>query len=79
MHLYWRLHYDDLREQPIPMLADIKREQAEACGVENEGWRATTFIADPGGVIHFAAVNDGPAEVLRVLDALRTDALCPCK
>ena len=35
------------------------------------------------GVIRFASVNDlsvgrNPAEVLRVLDALQTDELCPC-
>ena len=68
------------------MLADIKRELAEACGVlePNEGVALrATFIVDPDGVIRFAAVNDlsvgrNPAEVLRVLDALQTDELCPC-
>ena len=38
---------------------------------------------DPDGVIRFASVNDlsvgrNPQEVLRVLDALQTDELCPC-
>ncbi|HEX9488848.1 MAG TPA: peroxiredoxin, partial [Stellaceae bacterium] len=42
-----------------------------------------TFIVDPEGVIRFASVNDlsvgrNPQEVLRVLDALQTDELCPC-
>jgi peroxiredoxin (alkyl hydroperoxide reductase subunit C) len=42
-----------------------------------------TFIVDPEGVIRFASVNDlnvgrNPDEVLRVLDALQTDELCPC-
>jgi alkyl hydroperoxide reductase subunit AhpC len=37
---------------------------------------------DPEGVIRFASCNDlstgrNPAEVLRVLDALRTGELCP--
>jgi lipoyl-dependent peroxiredoxin subunit C len=41
------------------------------------------FIVDPQGVIRFASVNElsvgrNPAEVLRVLDALQTDELCPC-
>jgi peroxiredoxin (alkyl hydroperoxide reductase subunit C) len=42
-----------------------------------------TFIVDPDGVIRFVSVNDmnvgrNPEEVLRVLDALQTDELCPC-
>ena len=42
-----------------------------------------TFIVDPQGVIRFVSVNDlnvgrNPQEVLRVLDALQTDELCPC-
>ncbi|HEX7841893.1 MAG TPA: peroxiredoxin, partial [Kofleriaceae bacterium] len=42
-----------------------------------------TFIVDPDNVIRFASVNDlsvgrNPQEVLRVLDALQTDELCPC-
>ena len=42
-----------------------------------------TFIVDPEGIIRWASVNDlsvgrNPAEVLRVLDALQTDELCPC-
>ena len=86
VHLNWRLHHDDLRDLPIPMLADVKRELAASCGVldRNEGVALrATFVMDPDGVIRFAAVNDlsvgrNPAEVLRVLDALQTDELCPC-
>ena len=42
-----------------------------------------TFIVDPQGVIRFVSVNDldvgrNVDEVLRVLDALQTDELCPC-
>ncbi len=42
-----------------------------------------TFIVDPQNVIRFVSVNDlsvgrNPQEVLRVLDALQTDELCPC-
>jgi lipoyl-dependent peroxiredoxin subunit C len=68
------------------MLADVKRELATAAGVldktEGVALRAT-FLVDPDGVIRYAAVNDlsvgrNPAEVLRVLDALQTDELCPC-
>jgi lipoyl-dependent peroxiredoxin subunit C len=86
VHLNWRLNHADLRMLPIPMLADMKRELATACGVldsrEGVALRAT-FVVDPDGVIRFASVNDlsvgrNPAEVLRVLDALQTDELCPC-
>jgi lipoyl-dependent peroxiredoxin subunit C len=86
VHLNWRLHHEDLRSLTIPMLADIKRELAIALGVleKNEGVALrATFVVDPDGIIRFAAVNDlsvgrNPAEVLRVLDALQTDELCPC-
>ena len=42
-----------------------------------------TFIVDPEGVIRFVVVTDldvgrNVDEVLRVLDALQTDELCPC-
>ena len=42
-----------------------------------------TFIVDPEDVIRFASVTDldvgrNVDEVLRVLDALQTDELCPC-
>ncbi|MCB1806032.1 MAG: peroxiredoxin, partial [Candidatus Competibacteraceae bacterium] len=42
-----------------------------------------TYIVDPDGIIRFAMVTDlnvgrNVKEVLRVLDALQTDELCPC-
>ena len=86
VHMNWRLHHDELRDLSIPMLADIKRELSAACGIlsktEGVALRAT-FLVDPEGIIRYAAVNDlsvgrNPAEVLRVLDALQTDELCPC-
>ena len=86
VHLAWRQNHDDLRDLPFAMLADIKRELSEALGIldkaEGVALRAT-FIVDPDGVIRFASVNDlsvgrNPQEVLRVLDALQTDELCPC-
>lgn len=61
-------------------------ELTQALGVldENEGVaQRATFIVDPMGVIRFVMVTDlnvgrNPKEVLRVLDALQTDELCPC-
>lgn len=86
VHLAWRQHHPDLRDLPFPMLADIKRELSEALGIldKDEGvCLRATFIVDPAGVIRFVCVNDlsvgrNTAEVLRVLDALQTDELCPC-
>ncbi len=86
VHLAWRKNHEDLRSLPIPMLADIKRELSLALGVlhKEEGvpLRAT-FIVDPQGIIRWVSVNDlsvgrNVPEVLRVLDALQTDELCPC-
>jgi peroxiredoxin (alkyl hydroperoxide reductase subunit C) len=86
VHLAWRQSHADLKDLPFPMLADIKRELSQALGVldgtEGVALRAT-FIVDPEGVIRFVSVNDlsvgrNPQEVLRVLDALQTDELCPC-
>ena len=86
VHLAWRQNHADLRALPFPMLADIKRELSQALGIldkaEGVCLRAT-FIVDPDGIIRFVSVNDlsvgrNPAEVLRVLDALQTDELCPC-
>ena len=68
------------------MLADIKRELSQTLGIldkkEGVAMRAT-FIVDPEGVIRFVSVNDlsvgrNPQEVVRVLDGLQTDELCPC-
>jgi alkyl hydroperoxide reductase subunit AhpC len=86
VHLAGRNQHADLKHLPFPMLADTKRELASALGIlhKHEGvpLRAT-FIVDPDGIIRFATVNDlsvgrNVNEVLRVLDALQTDELCPC-
>ncbi len=86
VHLAWRNSHDDLRDLKIPMLADTKRELATALGVlhKQDGvpLRAT-FIVDPQGIIRWVSVNDlsvgrNVPEVLRTLDALQTDELCPC-
>ncbi|HEU4733797.1 MAG TPA: peroxiredoxin [Kofleriaceae bacterium] len=86
VHHAWRTHHADLKDLPFPMVADVKRELSQALGVldrqEGVALRAT-FIVDPEGVIRFVSVNDlavgrNPSEVLRVLDALQTDELCPC-
>jgi len=86
VHLAWRKDHPDLRTLPFPMLADTRRELSSALGVlhkqDGVALRAT-FIVDPQGIIRFASVHDlsvgrNVDEVLRTLDALQTDELCPC-
>lgn len=86
VHLAWRNNHPDLKNLPFPMLADTKRELSQVLGVlhKQEGvpLRAT-FIVDPDSVIRHVSVNDlsvgrNVDEVLRMLDALQTDELCPC-
>lgn len=86
VHLAWRNSDERLRNLPYPMLADTKRELSTALGVLDKGAGVplrATFVVDPQGVIRWVQVNDlnvgrSVDEVLRVLDALQTDELCPC-
>ena len=86
VHLAWRQNREDLNDIGFPWLSDIKRELSTALGIldRNEGVALrATFIVDPQGVIRHVSVNDlsvgrNVQEVLRVLDALQTDELCPC-
>jgi peroxiredoxin (alkyl hydroperoxide reductase subunit C) len=86
VHLAWRQNHEDLKELPFPMLADIKRELSSNLGIiDREAGVAqrATFIVDPDGIIRFVSVTDlnvgrNVKEVIRVLDALQTDELCPC-
>jgi alkyl hydroperoxide reductase subunit AhpC len=86
VHLAWRQHKEELNKLPFPMLADVKRELTTALGILDpvEGVaQRVTYIIDPEGIIRFAMVTDlnvgrNVKEVLRVLDALQTDELCPC-
>jgi peroxiredoxin (alkyl hydroperoxide reductase subunit C) len=86
VHLAWRKNHPDLKNLPFPMLADTKRELSNALGIlhkqDGVALRAT-FIVDPQGIVRHVSVNDlsvgrNVDEVLRVLDALQTDELCPC-
>lgn len=85
-HLAWKNQKSELKDLPFPMFADVKRDLSMALGIldHEEGvCQRATFIVDPDGIIRFVYVTDlnvgrNPAEVLRVLDALQTDELCPC-
>lgn len=86
VHLAWKQNHKDLKDLSFPMLSDIKRELTSALGIldEQEGVaQRATFIVDPEGIIRFVYVTDlsvgrNPEEVLRILDGLQTDELCPC-
>ena len=86
VHLAWRKDHDDLRDLKFPMIADTSKSLAEELGIleENEkiAYRAT-YIIDPQGIVRWVNINDlkvgrNVEEVIRVLDALQTDELCPC-
>lgn len=86
VHLAWRKNHPDLNDLAFPMMSDIKRELSEALGILDEdagvALRAT-FVVDPNNVIQHVSVNNldvgrNPSEILRILDALQTDELCPC-
>lgn len=86
VHLAWRQHKTELNDLPFPMLADVKRELSQQLGILDPQAgvsQRATFIIDPENVVRFVMVTDmnvgrNPDEVLRVLDALQTDELCPC-
>jgi len=87
VHLAWRRDHNDLRDLRFPMIADTSKSLAAALNILTEddekiAYRAT-FIIDPQGIVRWVNINDlsvgrNVAEVLRVLDALQTDELCPC-
>jgi len=70
----------------FPLASDQGGEIAKAYGVwdaEKQVAQRGLFIIDPEGVLQYSVVHNlnvgrGVAEVLRVLDALQTDELCPC-
>ena len=73
----WRCHYS---------FADSSGSLVDQLGVrdkiEGVALRAT-FIVDPDNTIQHVSVNNlnvgrNPEEILRLLDGLQTDELCPC-
>lgn len=86
VHLAWRKDHKDLRDLRFPMIADTSKSLAETLGILSEEERVAyraTFIIDPQNVIRWVSIYDlnvgrNVQEVIRVLDALQTDELCPC-
>jgi lipoyl-dependent peroxiredoxin subunit C len=86
VHLAWRQTKEELRRLPFGLVSDIRRDLSSALGILDEQElvaQRATFIVDPQGIIRFVSVHDmnvgrNVKEVLRTLDALQTDELCPC-
>ncbi len=82
-HLAWRRSHPDLKDLGYPLIAAQKLAPELGILEKTEGYcLRATFIVDPHGVIQWVDVNQGRvgrsvAEVLRVLDALQSDELCP--
>jgi len=83
-HLAWCQSHEDLKHLTMPLIAAQKLSTdlgilhpAEAVCLR------ATFIVDPHGVIQWASANAlsvgrNVDEVIRVLDGLQSDELCPC-
>ena len=84
--LGWRREHNDLDRLNHWSFADVTGSLVDQLGVrdkvEGVALRAT-FIVDPDNTIQHVSVNNlnvgrSPEEVLRILDGLQTDELCPC-
>jgi len=86
VHRAWREHEPLLKDLPVPLLADVRRDLSQALGIldRDEGVCVrATFIVDPEGVIRHVAANDlavgrNAEEVLRTLAALQSGGLTAC-
>ncbi|HEX7706204.1 MAG TPA: peroxiredoxin [Thermoanaerobaculia bacterium] len=84
-HLAWRNNHADLADLPTPLVHITPKLASELGIIHNDGGVAlrVTFVVDPDGVIRSVSAYDlsvgrNVGEVLRTLDALQTDELCPC-
>jgi len=84
--LAWRREHPELAKLAQWSFADTNGSLVDGLGIREMtagvALRAT-FIIDPHGVIQHVSVNGlnvgrNPKEVLRIVDALQTDELCPC-
>ena len=84
--LAWRREHPDLNKLNQYSFADTQGTLIDGLGVRDikagVALRAT-FIVDPENTIQHVSVNAlnvgrNPQEILRILDGLQTDELCPC-
>lgn len=83
--LAWRREHSDLNKLNQWSFADTNGSLVDGLGIRHPAGVAlrATFIVDPTGIIQHVSVNGlsvgrNPKEVLRILDALQSDELCPC-
>lgn len=84
--LAWRRHTPELDKLGHYQFSDMTGSLVDQLGIRHraEGVsQRATFIVDPDNVIQHVSVNNlnvgrNPEEILRILDALLTEALCPC-
>lgn len=86
VHLAWRRAQPELDKLGHYQFSDLTGSLVDQLGIrlrsEGVALRAT-FIVDPDNIIQHVSVNNtnvgrNPEEILRILDALQTDELCPC-
>lgn len=84
--LAWRRENKDLNNISHYQFSDVAGSLVDQLGIreKNEGVALrATFIVDPDNIIRHVSVNAlnvgrNPEEILRILDGLQTDELCPC-
>ncbi len=86
--LAWRREDKDLNLLNHYSFGDSKGALVDMLGVRDQSAGVAlraTFIVDPDNVIQHFSVNNlnrnvgrNPEEILRLLDGLQTDELCPC-
>lgn len=84
--LAWRREHNDLNNLDQWGFADTTGMLIDGLGIRDydEGvCLRATYVVDPHNVIQHVSVNSlsvgrNPKEILRILDALQTDELCPC-
>ena len=84
--LAWRREHADLNKLNHYSFGDSHGALVDMLGVRDpEAGVAprATFIVDPHNTIQHVSVNNlnvgrNPSEILRILDGLQTDELCPC-
>ena len=84
--LAWRREHPDLSKLNHYSFGDVQGQLIDQLGVRDKeagvALRAT-FIVDPDNTIQHVSVNNlnvgrNTDEILRILDGLQTDELCPC-
>lgn len=84
--LGWRRDHKDLDKLGHWSFADVTGTLVDQLGVRDKAAGVAlraTFVVDPDNTIQHVSVNNlnvgrSPEEILRILDGLQTDELCPC-